>query len=79
MNTYYLYSKYKGLTNNWSSTDLIFKQPRYYKQLTKHNFFRNDNWYNTITYSFYYKGSKAAGPKEIGQIDKDLNFKSFRN
>ena len=74
-----LVDKYKGLTNNWSSTDLIFKQPRYYKQLTKDNFFRNDNWYNTITYSFYYKGSKAAGPKEIGQIDKDLNFKSFRN
>ena len=74
-----LVDKYKGLTNNWSSTDLIFKQPRYYKQLTKDNFFRNDNWYNTITYSFYYKGSKAAGPKGIGQTDKDFNFKSFRN
>ena len=74
-----LVDKYKGLTNNWSSNDLIFKQPRYYKQLTKDNFFRNDNWYNTIKYSFYYSGSRASGPKKIDQIDKNLNFKSFRN
>ena len=74
-----LVNKYKGVTNNWNSTDLIFKQPRYYKQLTKDNFFRNDNWFSTIQYSFYYSDSRPSGPKALDQIDKDFNFKNFRN
>ena len=74
-----LVDKYKGITNNWSSTDLFFKEPRYYKQLTKDNFFRNDNWYNTLKFSFYYSDTNPAGYKSLSQVEKNINFKSFRN
>jgi len=74
-----LIKKYKGLTNNWTSADLFFKAPRYNKQLTKDNFFRNDNWYNTLKYSFYYSDSNPSGYRTLSQIDKNLDFDNFTN
>ncbi len=74
-----LIKKYKGLTNNWTSIDLFFKVPRYNKQLTKNNFFRNDNWYNTLKYSFYYPDSDPSGSRLLSEIDKNINFKNFTN
>tara|TARA_Y100000992_G_scaffold302594_1_gene277579 strand:+ start:1424 stop:2884 length:1461 start_codon:yes stop_codon:yes gene_type:complete len=74
-----LINKYKSLTNNWTSNDFFFNEPRYYKQLTKNNLLRNDNWYDTLRYSFYYSDTNSAGGKSTSLIDRDKNFKSFRN
>ena len=58
-------NKYKSLTNSWSSSDLISRDIFYYNEFSKNNFFRNDNWYNIIKYSYFYKDSYPTGNKLI--------------
>ena len=75
-----LYFKYKAVTNRWASDDLNFfykYKAKYYSQFVKNNFFRNDNWYNTLKYSFYYSDTAPAGFRELSKFDKNINFKSF--
>jgi len=74
-----LIDKYKGLTNKWTSEDLFFPKARYYSQYVKNNFFRNDNWYNTIKYSFYYSDSNPSGERLLSLIDKNINIDNFTN
>ena len=74
-----LINKYKRLTNKWTSDDLVFFEAKYYLQHTKNNFFRNDNWYNTLKYSFYYSDSNPSGYRTLSEIDKNLDFDNFTN
>jgi len=70
--------RYKGLLNSWSSDDLVFIDTFYYKKFAKNNFFRNDNWYNTIKFSYFYKNTNPAGSKMISGVFKKKAIEDFK-
>ena len=74
-----LIERYKNLTNTWTPNDLVLNEDKYISQYIENNFFRNDNWFNTIKYTYLYFDSNSSGEKKISQFEKDLKFKSFRN
>ena len=74
-----LIERYKHLTNSWTPNDLILNEVKYISQYIKNDFFRNDNWFNTIKYTYLYFDSHPSGERKLSQFDKNLEFKSFRN
>ena len=74
-----LVERYKGLTNKWTSNDLVFWYTKYHSQYVKNNFFRNDNWFNVLKYSFYYPNTNPSGTRSLSKIDKNKSFVNFTN
>ena len=50
---------------------------KYYNQMVKNNFFRNENWFNALKYTFIYSGSSPAGSKKLKNIEKHNYFGNF--
>ena len=50
---------------------------KYYNQMVKNHFFRNENWFKTLKYTFIYTDSFPAGSKELMHIDDHRYFKNF--
>ena len=74
-----LIERYKHLTNAWTLNDMVRYDVKYISQYVDNNFFRNDNWFNTIKYSYLYFDSNPSGKRQLSQFDKNLEFESFRN
>ena len=52
---------------------------KYISQYVDNSFFRNDNWFNTVKYSYLYFDSNPSGKRQLSQFDTNLEFKSFKN
>ena len=52
---------------------------KYISQYVDNNFFRNDNWFYTIKYSYIYLDSNPSGKRSLAQFDKNLEFENFTN
>ena len=74
-----LVDRYKHLTDTWTSNDLVGYGVKYISQYVDNSFFRNDNWFNTIKYSYLYLDSNPPGKRKLAQFDTNLEFESFKN
>ena len=45
--------------------------------MVKNHFFRNENWFNTLNYTFIYSGNLPAGSRELVNIDDHKYFGNF--
>ena len=70
--------RYKGLLNSWTSEDLVFIDTFYYKKFAKNNFLRNDNWYITIKFSYFYKNTNSAGGNMVSKVFNNESNEGFK-
>ena len=68
----------KGITNTWTKTDRIFNNHiKYYNQNVKNNFFRNDNWFNTLKFTIFYSNSFSLNSEKLTNIDDQQYLNNF--
>ncbi len=73
-----LVERIKGVTNMWTDFERNYSyHVKYYNQMVKNNFFRNENWFNALKYTFIYSGSSSAGSKKLKNIEKHNFFGNF--
>ncbi len=73
-----LIERIKGVTNMWTDFERNYSYDvKYYNQMVKNNFFRNENWFNALKYTFIYSGSSPAGSKKLKNIEKHNYFGNF--
>ena len=73
-----LIERIKGATNMWTEIERNSSYDvKYYNQMVKNHFFRNENWFKTLKYTFIYTGSFPAGSKELMHVDDHKYFKNF--
>ena len=65
-----LIERIKGATNMWTEMDRIFDyEVKHYDQMVRNNFFRNENWYNTLNYTFIYSDNLPAGSRNLINVE----------
>ena len=68
----------KGITNTWTKNDRIFNNHiKYYNQNVKNDFFRNDNWFNTLKFSIIYSNKFPENSEKLINLDDDEYLKNF--
>ena len=68
----------KGITNTWTKNDRIFNNHiKYYNQNVKNDFFRNDNWFNTLKFSIIYSNKFPENSEKLIYLDDDEYLKNF--
>ena len=65
-----LIERYKHLTNTWTSNDLVLNEVKYISQYVENDFFRNDNWFDTIKYTYLYFDSNPSGEENFHNLIK---------
>ncbi len=65
------------MTNTWTELDKVSNGVKYYYQNVQNNFFRNDNWFNTIKFSLIYSNSLPSGSRDLYSTDRSKSFKEF--
>ena len=84
-----LIKRIKGVTNMWTEFERNASyEVKYYDQMVKNHFFRNENWFNTLNYTFIYSGNFPMGSKKLinindhkyfGKFEKFITQKKFNN
>ena len=58
---------------------MVLNEVKYISQYIRNDFFRNDNWFNTVKYTYLYFDSNPSGERKLSQFDKNIKLKSFRD
>ncbi len=73
-----LIKRIKGVTNMWTEIDRNFPyELKYHNQMVKNRFFRNENWFNTLNYTYIYSGTYPAISTKHKTIDDHKYFVNF--
>ena len=73
-----LIKRIKGVTNMWTEIDRNFPyELKYHNQMVKNHFFRNENWFNTLNYTYIYSGTYPAISTKHKTIDDHKYFVNF--
>ena len=62
----------------WTEIDRNFPyELKYHNQMVKNHFFRNENWFNTLNYTFIYSGTYPTISRKLNTIDDHKYFVNF--